>query len=458
MKAIIILIFILTINSCGSSSKSEDGMTMESNPLETASDLDDLLGFNAESDDKDETEELDDESDSEVAEVDDVDEEENDEDQEETEVASNSLLASPDSDSMNDLLGVENSQDILDSDNNEVAQADSMDSLDETSEDDLDELSTDQETNVATNSNSEVNEGSITDEILDDDLLSDQNEVATNSDLDNDDEFFESDSEIAALLSDDSSVVNGVNNNGGLPILDLTDENSPKLSENLYYQNGKLMVKQKSDNLALKESDLNDLLGVDKRKEVAPQVAKSDLSLEDQDINDLLGTNDKKEVYKNKIGNNIKSGAIMPDSFKKEDQEALEIQKLLADRDKKRMERRRSRRSSRKPASFNKLVGLKENVKLKEKKYNSKSLFFASRNAVGETLRYLVNRKNIDVNSVSKNDGKTALHYAIENKKFGNIRALLKLGADPTIRDQKGESAKELATRTGIQLPNIRIK
>ncbi len=216
-------------------------------------------------------------------------------------------------------------------------------------------------------------------------------------------------------------------------ILDLTTGESPELSSDLYFEDGRLMVKKKTDDLNLTDSDLNELLGVKEQQQIAPKANK------------IAKTHVKSYKKPQEV--------IMPQSFAKADKESIAIKKLLKERKNKKRIARNVAAVSRVPASFNKLVGLKENTNLTKKKYNPRSLFFASKNAVGETLRYLIEKKNIDVNSINNSDGKTALHYAIEKKKYGNIRALLKLGADPSIKDSTGNTAKDLAMKNGVKLP-----
>lgn len=78
------------------------------------------------------------------------------------------------------------------------------------------------------------------------------------------------------------------------------------------------------------------------------------------------------------------------------------------------------------------------------------SLLGAAKKATPETIRVLVEKKGIDVNSQSKITGKTALIIAVQAKRRDNVRSLLKLNADPYLTDNKGKSAHDYARENNL--------
>ncbi|KAL7930758.1 ankyrin [Trichoderma chlorosporum] len=79
-------------------------------------------------------------------------------------------------------------------------------------------------------------------------------------------------------------------------------------------------------------------------------------------------------------------------------------------------------------------------------------LHLAARYASAATVEMLIERGKADPNCQTT-DGRTALHYAARSAEDGNterrevIRALRDLGANPTIRNRRGESARDVAQK-----------
>ncbi|MCB9063045.1 MAG: ankyrin repeat domain-containing protein [Halobacteriovoraceae bacterium] len=78
------------------------------------------------------------------------------------------------------------------------------------------------------------------------------------------------------------------------------------------------------------------------------------------------------------------------------------------------------------------------------------ALIKAAQIGTPETIRYLIST-GLDINF--KNDqGVTALHSAAVNKRWENVKALIKLGASKEISDSKGQTAKQVAELTKHKL------
>ena len=421
MKKIILIITFLALSSCTSTNTTKSSEDI--NPLESPSDIKDLLGFSEDGDEPKVIESI-------VASSEPETEEESQSDdpfEEDKDSASLAGLLGVDEATIEESVAPQNETREIASSDSESSQDDVFAEL----ENSLEEETSPQEEIAKNDIDLESFQGEDISELLGAEVPAEKTSKDTS---------------LAALLGVDAKTPSNEvieNKEVSAPIqeiaiLDLTTGESPELSSDLYFEDGKLMVKKKTDNLNLTNNDLNELLGVKEQEQLAPKVNK---------------------IARSAVKNYKKpENVIMPQSFAKVDQEAITIKKLLKERKERKNKKRIDRNVaaiSRIPASFNKLVGLKENTTLTEKKYNPKSLFFASKNAVGETLRYLIEKKNIDVNSINNNDGKTALHYAIEKKKYGNIRALLKLGADLSIKDSTGNTPKDLAMKNGVKLPKI---
>lgn len=60
-----------------------------------------------------------------------------------------------------------------------------------------------------------------------------------------------------------------------------------------------------------------------------------------------------------------------------------------------------------------------------------------------------VDKKFIDM---PDNNGKTPLHYAAQYQKFGAMKTLLYLNADPTLRDKNGLTARDFLNDVSLKL------
>ncbi|AYF43533.1 ankyrin repeat protein [Halobacteriovorax sp. BALOs_7] len=93
------------------------------------------------------------------------------------------------------------------------------------------------------------------------------------------------------------------------------------------------------------------------------------------------------------------------------------------------------------------------------KKRRPASLFAMAKKSTPESIRYIVKKKGLDVNK-KNGQGDTPLHIALKNNRFENVRALLRLKADPNIPDASGKSvaqyAQEMELNSILKLINRR--
>ncbi len=168
------------------------------------------------------------------------------------------------------------------------------------------------------------------------------------------------------------------------------------------------------------------------------------------ELNGLLGLSGKPSNEQK-----LAKKTLLPSGFIPRDQKEIEIANAYKERDKKikmqaQLEKKKnlqqSMDNSRLPASFTRVVGIRNDTDIVKKKYRDRAVIYAAKHAVGETVEYLVKEKGLDINVVD-NSGKTALHHAVQNRRIGIVLRLLKIGADKKIKDSQGETPLDIAMK-----------
>ena len=72
-----------------------------------------------------------------------------------------------------------------------------------------------------------------------------------------------------------------------------------------------------------------------------------------------------------------------------------------------------------------------------------------------DTLKHLL-KLGSDIN-IRNRFGETALHEAVKHQRLLNVRFLLKRGANPSLKNKKGVSPRDLASKIAEQRPKNRI-
>ncbi len=209
---------------------------------------------------------------------------------------------------------------------------------------------------------------------------------------------------------------------------EMVDNTKTALNNNLVVENGQIKLRKKGFNI--KDSDLDTLLGLKGLKKEAAST---------KDLNQLIGLNNKQKSKDEEI-----RPTLLPKGFEDPDQTAKEVEKALAKREKS----QRAFYQSRTPASFSKNVGIKPGKDVTEKSYRNKDVIYAAKNAVGETVEYLVRSKGLDINTTDRK-GRTALHHAVSMKRIGMVLHLLRIGASKEIKDNTGLTPLDLAMKAG---------
>ena len=82
---------------------------------------------------------------------------------------------------------------------------------------------------------------------------------------------------------------------------------------------------------------------------------------------------------------------------------------------------------------------------------------FAASHGHSHVLELLASEPGIDLNQAD-DEGRTGLHLAAASKKWAAVDALIKLGADLTVRDANGDTAEDAAMKNGHEILALLIK
>ena len=273
-------------------------------------------------------------------------------------------------------------------------------------------------------------------------------EVVSSNDDDIEEEFSEEEAEF--LVNDEQNEDKNIEQLTKIKIKEAEDRQAMSLLEDKEKNELKKISKKKylsdEENFDLEKESAYLKNNLD---ELDPQTIRS---LEDYDIDELKAQQIKAELEKERL-------AILDDTVKFEKYVKVENAKntegrfnVLKTNDPTMMA---NLEKSIKPKVSKDII--KRSIASEEKKernlasinYGPKNLFYAARKGFPGTIRYFIHHKKLDVNSVDEKNGKTALIHAVENGKFGNVRALLNFRADKSIRDQKGKTALDYAKELG---------